>query len=269
MHYLRAGSGAPPLVFVHGFGCSHEDWGLQVDFFRRTNEVVACDLRGHGLTPGRPDECSIEHYGGDVAALLNNLDLSTAVLIGHSMGCRVVLEAARVIAAAENPERVGGLVLIDGSRTGTGDPEAAEKAAAAMIEKTGYAAFAENLFRQMFFAPSALGEAVVARGLRQTAEIGPALWARMARWDAQVENALAAVRVPVLVIQSTTRDPKTVKRAPLQPGERSPWLDLLRENLNDLKMEIIPRVGHFTMLEAATAVNRLLGAFAAERRSPT
>src|SRR3954469_4279522 len=140
MHYLRAGAGAPPLVFVHGFCCSHEDWLLQIDEFKSRFEVVACDLRGHGLTPGRPHECSIEHYGGDVAALLSLLNLEKSVLIGHSMGCRVVLEAARLA-----PERVAGLVLIDGSRSGTGDPDAAEHAARALIEKSGYAAFAEML----------------------------------------------------------------------------------------------------------------------------
>ena len=58
MHYVRAGSGAPPLVFVHGFGCSHEDWLLQLEKFRKTNETVACYLRGHGLTPGRAQDCS-------------------------------------------------------------------------------------------------------------------------------------------------------------------------------------------------------------------
>ena len=67
MHYQRGGSGSPPLVFVHGFACSHEDWLLQTEFFRKSLEIVACDLRGHGLTPGRPHECTIEHFGGDVA----------------------------------------------------------------------------------------------------------------------------------------------------------------------------------------------------------
>src|SRR3954465_15117593 len=110
MHFLRSGRGAPPLVFVHGFACSHDDWRLQIESFRESNEVLACDLRGHGLTPGRPHECSIEHYGGDVAPLVTHFELEPAVLIGHSMGCRVVLEAARLLAASE-PRRVAGLVL--------------------------------------------------------------------------------------------------------------------------------------------------------------
>src|SRR5919108_3101864 len=129
MHFVQRGSGAPALLFVHGFACTHEDWKPQLDFFQRTNEVIACDLRGHGKTPGRPHECSIEHYGGDVAALVNNLELARVVLVGHSMGCRVVLEASRLIA-----EKVAGIVLVDGSRNATSDPEGAEAAARATID---------------------------------------------------------------------------------------------------------------------------------------
>jgi len=53
VHFVRAGQGTPPLLFVHGFACNHADWRAQLDFFSRTHEVVACDLRGHGRTPGR------------------------------------------------------------------------------------------------------------------------------------------------------------------------------------------------------------------------
>src|SRR3954469_5773703 len=128
MHFVRAGAGAPSLVFVHGFACSLEDWRAQIAHFEKTNQVVACDLRGHGQTPGRPQECSIEHYGGDVAALINNLELKNTILVGHSMGCRVVLEAATPV-----PKKITGIVLVDGSRNASSDPDAAEAAARATI----------------------------------------------------------------------------------------------------------------------------------------
>ncbi len=57
--------------------------------------MLAVDLRGHGATPGAADECSIETYGADVAALVEQSGLERAVLVGHSMGCRVVLETRR------------------------------------------------------------------------------------------------------------------------------------------------------------------------------
>ena len=251
MHFVRTGSGAPALVFVHGFACTHEDWRAQIEHFQRSHDVVACDLRGHGRTPGRPHECSIEHYGGDVAALVNNLELARAVLVGHSMGCRVVLEAARLI-----PDRVAGIVLVDGSRNAASDPEGAEAVARATIEKLGYARFAEALFRQMFFNPSAEADAIVERAVRSSAEFGPQLWPRITRWDAgQMDAAFAALRSPVLAIQSTTRNAQ-LERAPLRPGDTSPWIDYL--GARGARVEIVPDTGHFTQLEAPSVVNRLV-----------
>ncbi|MFN2646505.1 MAG: alpha/beta fold hydrolase [Burkholderiales bacterium] len=254
MHFVRSGSGSPALVFVHGFACTHEDWRHQIGHFERAHEVLACDLRGHGRTPGRPHECSIEHYGGDVAALINNLELARVVLIGHSMGCRVVLEAARLI-----PDKVAGIVLVDGSRNAMNDPEGAQAGARATIEKMGYAKFAESLFRQMFFQPSAEADAIVARAVESSADFGPHLWPRITRWDAgSMDAAFDGLRSPVLAIQSTTRNAQ-LQRAPLAPGDTSPWIDYLKSRR--ARVEIVPDTGHFTQLEAAETVNRLIADF--------
>ncbi len=259
MHFLRAGRGAPPLVFVHGFCCEIADWVFQIQSLQKQFDVIACDLRGHGKTPGRPEECSIEHYGGDVAALVGVLDLEKPVLIGHSMGCRVVLEANRLLDG-----RAGGLVLIDGSRLAAGDPGAAERSAREAIERAGFAAFGASLFQQMFFSRSALADSILERVAARPAEIGAALWPRMARWDAgEMDAALAAVRCPVLVIQSTTRDPTTLRRVALQPRQSSPSLDLLKERIKNAKIEVLPGTGHFAQLEAPERVNALIGEFAA------
>ena len=252
MHCLRAGEGTPPLVFVHGFACAHEDWRLQVERFSGTRRVLACDLRGHGRTPGTAGNCSIERYGADVAGLLEALD-APAVLVGHSMGCRVVLEANRV-----SPARVSALALVDGSRMASGDPVRAVEAMRAAIEFTGYPAFAEALFTQMFFKPSAWAASIIERAKGLPAEVGAALFPALAGWDAgQLDGALAAVRVPLLAIQSTTLNAER-KRAPLRAGDSSPWLDFLRDRVPGVRIEVITGVGHFAQIEAAERVNPLL-----------
>lgn len=239
---------------MHGFACNHEDWRHQVRAFSPSHDTIACDLRGHGATPGRAHECSIEHYGGDVAALVANLALPKTVLVGHSMGCRVVLEANRLA-----PERIAGIVLVDGSRLGTGEPQAAEAATRATIDARGYPAFAEDFFRAMFFRPSPEADAVVERAVRSSAAFGADLLARVARWDAAtLDAALAAVRAPLLAIQSTTMDASR-RRVPMKAGDTSPWLELLRGR--GARVEIVPDTGHFSMLEAPGTVNGLIGAF--------
>jgi len=257
--YERAGAGSPPLVFVHGFACSHADWRPQLDHFAATRTVVACDLRGHGETPGDPADCSIETYGADVAALLEALDLRGALLVGHSMGCRVVLQAA-----LDAPTRVAGVVLIDGSRIGMGDPETAGRVMREQIRATGYGAFARRLFEEMFLPSSGvmLKTSIVERALELPAPIGTALWPRMITWDAaNMERALSTLGSPLLVVQSTNVNAQRM-RVGLSAGESSPWLDLVKRLAPEARIEIVPGVGHFPQLEAPEEVNRLIGDFA-------
>ena len=94
IHHVLIGEDHPAVVFVHGFGCAHSDWTAQVTHLSPRHQTVAVDLRGHGASPGTVAECSIERYGADVAEVMQALSLPPAVLVGHSMGCRVVVEAA-------------------------------------------------------------------------------------------------------------------------------------------------------------------------------
>ena len=256
MFTLATGSGAPPLVFVHGFTCDHTDWAAQIEAFAPRHAVLACDLRGHGETPGAPGDCSIETYGADVAALLASRKLPPAVLVGHSMGCRVVLEAYRAA-----PEGVAGLVLIDGSRMGTGDPEQAAEAMRAAIEFVGFESFAEALATQMFLRPGTVATRIVGRAKRLPGAIGAALFPAMVRWDAaNMEKALGAIRVPLMLVQSTTINADK-KRVALKPGETTPWLDLARRLAPHVRIEVIAGVGHFPQIEVPGRVNALLADF--------
>jgi pimeloyl-ACP methyl ester carboxylesterase len=255
LYYEATRAGSRPLVFAHGFGCAHEDWQPQVDEFGARHMVLTCDLRGHGASPGEPDACSIETYGADVAALLRAFDLSGAVLVGHSMGTRVVLQAC-----LDAPDRVAGLVLVDGSFMAAAG-ERAEEDARRAIASAGYGTWVGGLFEQMFFAPSATADRIRARAERLPAAVGTALFPRMVAWDARnMAAALGRVGVPLLVIQSTMITPER-KRVPLSPGANTPWLEMIRSRAPQASIEVVPGVAHFTMLEAPDVVNRLLADF--------
>jgi pimeloyl-ACP methyl ester carboxylesterase len=256
MYNQVSGHGSPSLVFVHGFACDHTDWTAQVEALSERHRVLACDLRGHGYTPGKPQDCSIETYGADLAQLVEELQLAPVVLVGHSMGCRVVLEAA-----CQRPGAVAGLVLIDGSVTGSGDARAAELATHEKIAAKGFRTFSEHFFRDMFPMRFNRADEIMERARNLPVEIGSALFPRISRWDAQHMNAaLAAVRVPLMVIQSTYVGP-TLKRESLQAGESSPWLDRVREYAPNARIEIVSGAGHFVHMEAAEQVNALIHNF--------
>ena len=62
IHYIVVGHGEPPIVLVP-FACAHTDWDAQVAHLAPYHQTIAVDLRGHGASPGSPNECLIERYG--------------------------------------------------------------------------------------------------------------------------------------------------------------------------------------------------------------
>jgi pimeloyl-ACP methyl ester carboxylesterase len=255
MNHIREGAGDPPIVFVHGYLCELNNWRHQIAHFKATNTVLACDLRGLGQTPLGDGEMSIEQMGQDVADLLAHHDLKGAVLVGHSMGCRVIMEANR-----RAKDRVGGLVLVDGSRGGQNrSPDQAKFDKA--IAENGYAAFVGTLFEGMFFGDAPGWKAAALQSVFDVPEgIGKPLYRNLIAWDAeQLDPALAAIDVPVLVLQSTYMNLER-KRLSLGAGEVSPYQEMVCERVANTKSATIP-AGHFTMIEEPEATNAEIAKF--------
>jgi pimeloyl-ACP methyl ester carboxylesterase len=86
---------------------------------------------------------------------------------------------------------------------------------------------------------------------------------RYGAWDAGVmEAALDQVRVPLLVLQSMEFIGNHV-RVPLEPGEVTPWMQLVQGQVPQARLETVTGVGHFAILEAPDAVNQALARFLA------
>lgn len=259
LDHTREGRGRPAIVFVHGFGCARDDWRGQVEDLRSSHEVIAVDLGGHGSTPGTPAHGRIETHARDVVQLLDELGVGPAVLVGHSMGCRIVVEAASMA-----PDRVAGLVLVDGSRLGPIGSKLHEETRRRIAE-IGYQAFVEPFFAQMFPPTFDRSEAkrITARAVALPVEVGAALFPDIGRWDGErFETAFAAVRVPLMAIQTTYTNPER-QRVSLTAGQSTPYLDALRATVPGARIEVIADVGHFPQLEMPTRVNVLLRSFLA------
>ncbi len=257
IQHTRKGSGAPPIVFVHGFGCARSDWDPQVAHFSPKHETVAVDLGGQGTSPGTKDHARIETHGQDVADLMNELKLAPAVLVGHSMGCRVVMEAA-----ARAPDRAKALILVDGSRLGEAGSRSYEGRAKALAD-IGYTTAARNAFAQMFGADfdPAKRQAIIDRAVARDPNIAGPLFADIGRYDSNhMDATLAGVRVPMLAIQST-QTLANGTRLPLMPGQTSPYLELLRAAIKNPAIDIVPGIGHFPQLERPMETNRMIEAF--------
>ncbi len=257
IHHTRTGSGRPPIVFVHGFGCARSDWDNQVAHFKGRHETVAVDLGAHGTTPGGPEHARIDTHGADVADLLNALDVAPAVLVGHSMGCRVVLEAA-----ARAPGRTTGIILVDGSRFGEAG-STGWQARAKAIEDQGYGNFVKAAFDQMFGRDydRASAQSIIRRAMDRDPKIAGPLFVDIGRYDAaEMDRVLGAVSVPLLAIQ-TTMTKQDGTRTSMLHGQSTPYLDGLRARVKGAQIEIIPDIGHFPQLERPAETNALMERF--------
>jgi pimeloyl-ACP methyl ester carboxylesterase len=106
----EAGAGGRPVLLVHGFTGSKEDFTDFVDpLAERGWHAVAPDLRGHGGSDHPPGEHAydLELFAADQLALADALGWGSFVLVGHSMGGAV---AQRIV--LDRPERVAALVLM-------------------------------------------------------------------------------------------------------------------------------------------------------------
>lgn len=257
IHHVSTGSGNPPVVFVHGFGCAHADWNAQVAHLAARHRTVAVDLRGHGASPGDAADCSVERNGADIAELMRSLALPPALLVGHSMGCRVVVEAA-----LQAPEHTAGIILVDGSQFASAMGPALKRLFAT---PAGFATVTGIWFQDMFTAKSdtTVAAAAVARAGRMPRAVGEKLLTDLQRYDVtRLETSLADLRVPVMAIQTTFSNERRERR-PMTPGQTTPYLDMLRTKIPGVRIEIIPDTGHFPQLDEAARTNVLIDRFLA------
>ncbi len=107
----HAGEGGAPLLLVHGFTGSKEDFFHEVEpLVEMGFHVVVADHRGHGSSdqPSRSQDYSLAQLADDMFAVADAFGWSRFDLLGHSMGGMVVQ-----LMVLERPDRVGRLILMD------------------------------------------------------------------------------------------------------------------------------------------------------------
>src|SRR3989442_14822117 len=99
IHYETAGKGRPARVPVHCWTCDSSFWKDQIARLAKTRQVVTLDLAGHGRSGRTRTDYTMQAFGEDVKAVADELKLDRLVLVGHSMGGAVILEAAKRLGA--------------------------------------------------------------------------------------------------------------------------------------------------------------------------
>jgi 3-oxoadipate enol-lactonase len=244
-------AGRVAVVLLHGLGSSGEDWELQAPALRAQGwPVVTVDLRGHGrsVAVGGGRGWTVEMMADDVAAVLDHLALEGVgqagwYVVGLSLGGCVALALA-----AQCPERVRGLVLVNTfARLRLAGLRGLRRLAARawLLGTRPMDALAAYIARGLFPKPeqAALYEAARVRLARNGKR---AYWAGMravGRMD--LRGALGQVRCPTLVVAGD-RD-QTVPRAAAEA---------LRDGIRGARLVVVEDSGHATPIDQAEVFNR-------------
>lgn len=254
---MERGRGDPTIIFIHGFTCNLSHWKEQLSPLSGGHRCVAVDLPGHGASDV-PREATVEALAEALNEVLDALGLKDVVLVGHSMGCRVVSETF-----SQSPGRVRGVVYVDGSILAAGDADTATRQAIEAIDRIGIDRFVQQLY-DGFFVDSTSGTVrdYVNAGLPGiNMDFARKLWPNLVRWDASRSRAvLATIDVPALVIQSTSLD-ADLKRVSLVPGQTTSWTEAVTNSVKDATVTVVQGVGHFPMLEAPQQTNDAILSF--------
>ncbi len=243
--YREHGKGDITLIFVHGWSCDRGYWREQPDFFAAGGDsgyrVVLLDLGGHGESGSDRDDWSMAAFGADVAAVADAVGGDRLVLIGHSMGGPVVIEAAKILR-----ERVELIVAVDTLQepgaTGYGEEESRQLWAPFAAD---YATSIDGFVRSNFFLPDASPELVdrVASDMA-SADAAIALEAghELTTWSPR--DGIGSVRdIPFVLLNADYR-----------PTDREALLQVHPQ----ARLETMSGAGHFPMLEMPRVFNERL-----------
>jgi pimeloyl-ACP methyl ester carboxylesterase len=254
VRYLESGEGKP-LIFLHAFPLSAEQWLPQLARVPAGWRFVAPDFRGFGGVPPEPSvdgQISMDTYAADILELMAHLEISSAVLCGLSMGGYVAMAVAR-----KAPQRLTGLVLADTRATADNeDARGARDRMLSLLSEQGPAAVALDLLPKLLGPTSTRRQPdlvdVVRHAIVSTHPDGIAAAVRAMKARPDATAMLRQVECPVLVI---------VGEDDLMTPPRE--AETLHGLFTRSTLVTLPAAGHLSNLEAPTEFNNVLAGWLA------
>lgn len=237
---LHGGDG-PPLVYLHGAGGAGE-WSRVHARLAETYRVIAPTHPGFGDSAELPGLEAVDDFAFFYLALLDDLGVQQAIVMGHSVGGWIAAELA-----TWDPRRVSRLILSAPAglrRDGVQQPDL-------------FAADAERSAQLTYFDPTKAPSGVPTPETMEKRLRDRATLARVG-WNPYLHNPRLAGRLfrvtsPTLLIWGAND-----RLIPPQIGE------VWAEKLPDARLRLIPSCGHSINREQPDAVADLVGDFLGE-----
>ncbi|WP_347345265.1 alpha/beta hydrolase [Microbacterium sp.] len=212
LSYTDQGSGQP-VVLIHGFPLDGESWGKQqAALLDAGHRVVAYDRRGFGDSTKAGSGYDYDTFAADLHALMEELDLRDAVLVGFSMGTGEIARylsrygAERVAKAAFLGSLEPYLLITDEHPDGAGPQEFFDGIRADVL-KDRYA-FLTGFFQDFYNLDENLGTRISDEALAASVATGnragnTAIAAAPLTWPTDFRDDIPAITVPALILHGT------------------------------------------------------------------
>lgn len=264
---------APAIVLLHGSNADLHTWQPWVEALKGQYRVIRFDQVGHGLTgPDPQHDYSRDNYVADILEVADALGLKQFVVGGNSMGGKHALAFA-----AAHPDRLTGLVLVDGSggpmlkldkkddEGGSSSGNIGFKIAQTpginlLVEQITPRSLIRQSLEQSVSVKSVASEAAVDRYwelLRYPGNRRATLKRFGYAYDPLTEAEIAAVTTPTLILWG--------EEDRLIPVEAGQWLG---KTMPNNRLVIYPGIGHLPHEEAPEATLGDLGPWLAEHAAP-
>jgi pimeloyl-ACP methyl ester carboxylesterase len=261
------GRGAP-VIALHGLTASYINFIGIAERLTGRRSLFALDLRGRGDSDKPEGPYGLSQHARDVAAAMRALDLGPSVIVGHSMGAFIATALA-----AQNPELVSGLILIDGGYlldmpAGADAEQVLDAVLAQRItqlqetypsrevyrefwrSRPNFPAADWNPWTEAFLNYEVAGEAPLLRPKASEAAV---------RFDvaesfktAEITARLESLRVPVLLLRAAAGF--ALDRPQLIPDHA---VEQMRSILPELEEETIPGTTHYTIVLGERGASRV------------
>ena len=266
------------LLCIPGWACQASDFTYLLTSLLQSQhldfQALAIDLPGHGKShPKFYPQAGIEAFAQAVRDFISDMELSNVVLMGHSMGVRVILEA--FLHSRQSPpdspgkHPIAGLIFLDGShykfRTSVFTFDSGNEKSKSLSDEEKKEGMAEA-FRTMFSpnTPTDFRESTISHVKSMDLEYNKAMRRSFIEYDYKhTDDALEAVgtsAVSVLNVQATSVDEKN-ERVPLQPGEVSRWMKHVEEKVPQIKQVVVMESGHFPHVDHPAEVAKAVREF--------
>ena len=232
----------PSILLMHGSGLTHIVWSLHEQFYASQGyNVLSVDIPGHGNSEG-PSLKSIKEISDWIKSLMNILNISKIIIVGHSQGSLVGIDFA-----ARYPNLLNSLILVAGSYKMPVNQdlidfaEAGDEKAITLMMKWGYEG-----------SKAFIGGNPVKKIINSSREIREVLAVDLNACNNYKDGAefLKKINCPTLCIFG-----ELDKMVPVKAGLK------MAEQIKNSKTKIIPECGHMIIFEKAFEMRKLVKEF--------